>query len=106
MLNSWVLLKKGIKIDWHGLEIDQRPLNIALKDINFLERWSPKVLKFFNSLRKTGEWTEGISKVIAHWGDARVGYTIELPRILKGRDIGYTVHNPSTPKVANFIGSL
>ncbi len=66
-----VLLKRGIEIDWHGLEIDQRPLNIALKDINFIERWSPKVLSFFNSLQKRGEWNDGISKGIAHWGDAR-----------------------------------
>ena len=66
-----VLLKKGIKIDWHGLEIDQRPLNIALKNINFIELWSPKVLSFFDSLKKTGEWNDGINKGIAHWGDAR-----------------------------------
>ncbi len=65
------LLNRNQKIEWHGLEIDQRPLNIALNEKIFRKLWSSKVLKFFNCLQKTGEWTEGFHKGTIHWGDAR-----------------------------------
>jgi len=65
------LLQSNIKIEWHGLEIDQRPLNLALKEKIFQEIWSPKVLHFFNCLNKSGKWTDGFNEGIIHWGDAR-----------------------------------
>ena len=65
------LLQSNIKIEWHGLEIDEKPLNIALKEKIFQEIWSPKVLHFFNSLNKSGKWTEGFNEGTIHWGDAR-----------------------------------
>ena len=65
------LLQSKIKIEWHGLEIDPRPLDFALNEKIFQEIWSPKVLKFFNSLNKSGKWTEGFSEGTIHWGDAR-----------------------------------
>ena len=37
------LLKSNQKIEWHGLEIDQRPLNIALNEKIFQKIWSSKV---------------------------------------------------------------
>ena len=65
------LLQTNIKIEWHGLEIDEKPLNIGLKEKIFQEIWSPKVLHFFNSLNKSGKWTEGLNEGTIHWGDAR-----------------------------------
>lgn len=65
------LLQSNIKIEWHGLEIDEKPLNIGLKEKLFQEIWSPKVLHFFNSLNKSGKWTEGFNEGTIHWGDAR-----------------------------------
>ena len=65
------LLQSNIKIEWHGLEIDEKPLNIGLKEKIFQKIWSPKVLHFFNSLNKTGKWTEGFNEGTIHWGDAR-----------------------------------
>ena len=65
------LLQSNIKIEWHGLEIDEKPLNIGLKEKIFQETWSPKVLHFFNSLNKSGKWTEGFNEGTIHWGDAR-----------------------------------
>jgi len=65
------LLQSNIKIEWHGLEIDQRPLNLALNEKIFQEIWSPKVLHFFNCLNKSGEWTDGFNEGTIHWGDAR-----------------------------------
>ncbi len=65
------LLPSNKKIEWHGLEIDQRPLNIALNEKKFQEIWSPKVLDFFYCLNKSGKWTEGFNEGTIHWGDAR-----------------------------------
>ncbi len=65
------LIQSKIKIEWHGLEIDQRPLNIALKEKTFQRIWSPKVLHFFNCLNKSGKWSEGLNEGTIHWGDAR-----------------------------------
>lgn len=65
------LLQSNIKIEWHGLEIDQRPLNLALNEKTYQEIWSPKVLNFFNCLNKSGKWIEGINEGTVHWGDAR-----------------------------------
>ena len=65
------LIQSNIKIEWHGLEIDQRPLNLALNEKIFQEIWSPKVLHFFNCLNKSGRWIDGFNKGTIHWGDAR-----------------------------------
>ena len=65
------LLQSNIKIEWHGLEIDQGPLNLGLNEKIFQDIWSPKVLHFFNSLNKSGKWTDGINEGTIHWGDAR-----------------------------------
>ena len=73
--NSGCILEKlfqsNIKIEWHGLEIDQRPLNLALNEKIFQKIWSPKVLHFFNCLNKSGKWSEGFNEGTIHWGDAR-----------------------------------
>ncbi len=65
------LLQHNYKIVWHGLEIDQRPLNIGLNEKKFNELWSQKVLNFFNSLKESGKWKEGFNEGTIHWGDAR-----------------------------------
>ena len=65
------LLQSNIKIEWHGLEIDQKPLNLGLDEKIYQEIWSPKVLQFFNSLNISGKWTEGFNQGTIHWGDAR-----------------------------------
>ena len=65
------LLQSKIKIEWHGLEIDQRPLSLGLNEKTFQDIWSPKVLHFFNCLDKSGKWIEGFNRGTMHWGDAR-----------------------------------
>ena len=47
------LIQSNIKIEWHGLEIDQRPLQLALNEKTFQSIWSPNVLHFFNCLAIT-----------------------------------------------------
>ncbi len=65
------LFKHNHEIEWHGLEIDQRPLNIGLNEKSFQDLWSPKVLEFFNCLKKSNKWIEGSNEGTMHWGDAR-----------------------------------
>ena len=65
------LLQRNIKIEWHGLEIDQKPLSLALNQKIFRKIWSPKLLQFFNCINKSGKWTDGFNKGNIHWGDAR-----------------------------------
>ena len=65
------LIQSNIQIEWHGLEIDQKPLNLGLNEKTFQEIWSPKVLHFFNCLNISGKWTEGFNEGTIHWGDAR-----------------------------------
>jgi len=65
------LFQRNINIEWHGLEIDKRPLNIALNKKVFQKIWSPKVLHFFNCINKSGNWTDGFNEGEIHWGDAR-----------------------------------
>ena len=73
--NSGCILEKLIqrkhKIEWHGLEIDQRPLNMGLNEKIFKKIWSPEVLNFFNCLEKSGKWADGLNEGTIHWGDAR-----------------------------------
>ena len=56
------LLQRNHKIEWHGLEIDQRPLKIGLNEKIFHELWSPKVLDFFKCLEKTEKWIKDLMK--------------------------------------------
>ena len=65
------LFKRNHKIEWHGLEIDQRPLKIGLNEKKFQQLWSPKVLNFFYCLNKSGKWNEVFNEGTIHWGDAR-----------------------------------
>ncbi len=65
------LLQNNQKIEWHGLEIDQRPLNLGLNEKIFQTTWSPKVLHFFNCLKEAGQWNDGFNEGTIHWGDAR-----------------------------------
>ena len=81
------LLKRNHKIEWHGLEIDQRPLNIGLNEKTFQDLWSPKILKFFNCLKKSEKWVEGFNEGTIHWGDARhkiseIHYSLKFDLIL------------------------
>ena len=65
------LFKRNQEIEWHGLEIDQRPLNIALDEKEFQNLWSPNVLGFFDCLKKSETWIKGFNEGTIHWGDAR-----------------------------------
>jgi len=65
------LLQSNHKFEWHGLEIDPRPLKFGLSEKTFQNIWSQKVLHFFCCLKKSGQWNDSLSEGTIHWGDAR-----------------------------------
>jgi len=76
------LMQKGKKVTWRGLEIDKRPLNIALKNISFRKSWSVYAINFLDSLNKESKWEQNNSHGEILWGDARKKI-YELPQSLK-----------------------
>ncbi len=73
------LSKSEINLNWWGLEIDYRPLEIALKNPKFKRNWSNNILKIFSSLNTYGYWESSNSKGKIFWGDARKKIH-EIPR--------------------------
>ena len=58
--NSAALLEaaeeRGLRIDWIGLELDPRPLALALKDPGFRGLWRPSTLTALEQLHQQGHW--------------------------------------------------
>ncbi len=69
-------------LNWWGLEIDRRPLNIALKNPNFNSSWSAEVKNILNSIDISGKWENSNSKGEILWGDAREKIFV-LPKTIK-----------------------
>ncbi len=65
------LVNSSLQLNWWGLEIDKRPLKIALENKNFRETWSPNVLNILLSLNSQGKWKANESQGEVFWGDAR-----------------------------------
>ena len=74
---------KGTNIDlnWLGLEIDPRPLSIALESKNFISNWDENTFNQLQSLSREGEWQYKNNKGRIIWADARES----IKRIPKGR---------------------
>ncbi len=84
--NSACLLESisntSLTLHWWGLELDPRPLKIALQSLDFTKNWSREILNNLESLVEFSEWNQKRSKGIMLWGDAR--NTIkQLPTNLK-----------------------
>ena len=56
---------------WWGLELDRRPLDLALEQPSFQQIWSTSVLQRLKSLQSTGSWWDNSSQGQLIWGDAR-----------------------------------
>ena len=56
---------------WWGLELDQRPLDLALDQRSFQQMWAPSVLQRLKSLQSNGGWWDNSSQGRLIWGDAR-----------------------------------
>ena len=61
--NSAALLEaaedRGLRIDWIGLELDPRPLALALEDLGFRQLWRPCTLSVLQQLHEQGHWRSG-----------------------------------------------
>ena len=65
------LNKKDVAVSLWGLEIDYRPLSIALQSEIFLKGWSRQVVEIFQEIQINGEWKNELSSGKILWGDAR-----------------------------------
>ena len=76
------LIDTPTEIQWIGLEIDTRPLNIALNSQRFKRLWSKDVISILTSINQSGKWKEGKSSGRIFWGDARKNINL-LPKSLR-----------------------
>ena len=58
-------------LQWWGLELDPRPLSLALTHHSFRALWSHEVLIRLEQLDRNSSWTDRHSEGTVLWGDAR-----------------------------------
>lgn len=58
-------------VQWWGLELDQRPLTLALQNSGFCGLWTFSTLKRLQSLDQQGHWVDARGEGRLLWGDAR-----------------------------------
>lgn len=59
------------RVQWWGLELDSRPLTLALKNDGFRRLWTSSTMERLQSLDKQGHWLDGRGEGRLVWGDAR-----------------------------------
>jgi tRNA U34 5-methylaminomethyl-2-thiouridine-forming methyltransferase MnmC len=62
---------RGLALQWWGLELDPRPLALALAQPAFRDPWPPRTLACLESLQHHGRWRQASSAGRMLWGDAR-----------------------------------
>jgi len=81
-------------LDWWGLELDRRPLELALEQSSFQKLWSDSVLQRLISIRDHDGWEAHNSRGTQLWGDAR--QTIRtIPEGLQFDLILHDAHHPA-----------
>lgn len=97
------------QLQWWGLELDPRPLAMALGDQRFRAQWSASVLARLEALRDHGHWGTGSGSYGSMlWGDARQELH-QLPRDLELDLILMDAFSPSRcPELwsEEFLGGL
>ena len=58
-------------LEWWGLELDRRPLQLALANPGFRSQWPEAVLQRLQMIQTKNGWTEPNSRGTQLWGDAR-----------------------------------
>lgn len=66
------LFSKSVNVQWWGLEIDKRPINIAVTNPIFKLSWPISIQELFTSLDQNSYWENKGSKGKMLWGDARI----------------------------------
>ncbi len=62
---------KQIFMTWWGLEIDKRPLEIALRSSTFKTNWSKRILTNLKSIQNSNQFLDTFYNGQIIWGDAR-----------------------------------
>ncbi|MEB3172565.1 MAG: MnmC family methyltransferase [Cyanobacteriota bacterium] len=62
---------RGLRLQWHGLELDPAPLQLATADGGFCAQWHPAGLEPLRQLAASGTWSSAQGAGVIHWGDAR-----------------------------------
>lgn len=62
---------RGIALEWWGLELDPRPLRLALAAEVFRQPWQPTTLTVLERLLERGCWQSDLARGRMLWGDAR-----------------------------------
>ena len=62
---------RGIALEWWGLELDRRPLRLALSAQEFRRPWQPSTLLALEQVMERGCWQSGLASGRMLWGDAR-----------------------------------
>jgi tRNA U34 5-methylaminomethyl-2-thiouridine-forming methyltransferase MnmC len=70
---------RGLHLEWWGLELDPRPLQLALAAGPFRQAWQPATLHILEQLLAQGRWWSEASTCHLLWGDARSS----LPELLE-----------------------
>ncbi|KGG15374.1 MULTISPECIES: MnmC family methyltransferase [unclassified Prochlorococcus] len=76
------IIANKLSLNWWGLEIDKRPIKIALKNPTFTSQWNHEIIKCLQMILKTNAWNNSFSKGKMLWGDARVRLN-EIPEEIK-----------------------
>jgi tRNA U34 5-methylaminomethyl-2-thiouridine-forming methyltransferase MnmC len=86
----------GIALEWWGLELDPRPLALALTNETFRRAWQPQTLNLLERLRDNGDWRSEMSRGRLLWGDARQ----TLAALLREREgqLDLVWHDPFSPR--------
>ena len=98
--NSAALLEaaeqRGLQLEWIGLELDPRPLAMALADPAFRTLWQPHTLAVLDTLDGQGQWCSPAGSS-GHWhlGDARR----QLPALVQSHtgQIDLVLHDAFSP---------
>jgi tRNA U34 5-methylaminomethyl-2-thiouridine-forming methyltransferase MnmC len=65
--------RRGLRLEWTGLELDPRPLNLALAQPTFRAAWQRQTLQVLTQLQQRGGWFRAAdSQGRIRWGDARL----------------------------------
>jgi tRNA U34 5-methylaminomethyl-2-thiouridine-forming methyltransferase MnmC len=62
---------RGLHLEWWGLELDPRPLKLALAAGDFRRPWQPATLQALEQLLTQGSWRGEGATCQLPWGDAR-----------------------------------
>ena len=87
---------RGIVLQWWGLELDTRPLALALSEPMFGQPFQPSTLAVLEGLSRRGVWRSPRADCQILWGDARQ----TLPALLqeRRRQIHLVWHDAFSPR--------